>query len=77
MRGKWAHFSPVQFLPAFSVAPWDTEQPSDLQREEGQTISSQTIMPILHSLSLNSSPQNYIYQYKLDDFLNGSFCHFA
>lgn len=46
MQEKWAHFSPVQFLPAFSVAPWDREQPSDLQREKGQTISSQTIMHI-------------------------------
>lgn len=54
MQEKWAHFSPVQFLPAFSVAPWDREQPSDLQREKGQTISSQTIMHILHSLSLKS-----------------------
>lgn len=54
MQEKWARFFPVQFLPAFSVAPWDREQPSDLQREKGQTLPSPTIMHIFQSLSLKS-----------------------
>lgn len=54
MQEKWAHFSPVQFLPAFLVALWDRGQPSDLRREKGQTISSPTIMHIFQSLSLKS-----------------------
>lgn len=64
MQEKWAHFSPVQFLPAFSVAPWDREQPSDLQREKGQTIISNYhayfTFFIFKKLFFH---QNYIYQY--------------
>lgn len=50
MQEKWAHFSPVQFLPAFSEAPWDTEQPSDLQREKGRQphLKLSCIYYILH-----------------------------
>lgn len=49
MQGKWAHFSPVQFLPASSVVPWDREQPSDLQEEKNQShIELSYIFYILH-----------------------------